>query len=201
MADACKNLGCDEAELVYLRMALEGNPADADVNRICAKALTERGEFDQAMACWNRVQKARPDDHEPANEIANLTVEKTIRKTSDQAAPEETPATDAGPGVTAPSQTEAQPRQAAAETLTPEQALIKQIKRNPNDVSKYLELAKLLQESNHLDKAVDVLGKAHKVSGGDPEVTDRWNDTHVQLLRQKVHGRICNFHLVPGYQF
>ena len=182
MADACKNLEFDEPELLYLRMALEGNPADPDVNRICAKAVTERGEFDQAIACWNRVQKARPDDPEPGNAIADLTVEKTIRKTGQQAAPEEATATDAGPGATAPSQ----PRSAPAEALTPEQALIKQIKRNPNDVSKYLELAKLLQESNRLAKAVDVLGKAHKVSGGDPEVADRWNDVHVQLLRQKV---------------
>ena len=186
MADACKNLGFDEPELVYLRTALEGDPADADVNRICAKALTERGEFDQAMACWNRVQKARPDDHEPGNAIADLTVEKTIRKTSQQEAPVETPEADAGPGATDPSRSVAESRSAPAEALTPEQALIKQIKRNPNDVSKYLELAKLFQEGNHLEKAVDVLGKAHKVSGGDPEVADRWNDTQVQLLRQKV---------------
>jgi tetratricopeptide (TPR) repeat protein len=180
MADACRNLEFDEPELVYLRMALEGNPADPDVNRICAQALTERREFDQAIACWNRVQKARPDDREPANAIADLIVEKTIEKTARQATSEEAPATDTGSQVTA------QSRPAPAETLTPGQVLIKQIKRNPNDVSKYLELAKLLQESNRLEKAIDVLQKAHKVSGGDPEVADRWNDTHVQLLRQKV---------------
>ena len=186
MATACKNLGLDEPELIYLRMALEGNTADADVNRICANALTERGEFDQAIACWNRVQKARPDDHEPANAIADLTVEKTIKKTSQQANPDEAPATDRGPGVTAPSQPGTQPSSAPAETLTPEQVLIKQIKRNPNDVSDYLELAKLLQEGNRLEKSAEILGKAHKISGADPEVTDRWHDAQVQFLRQKV---------------
>ena len=184
MAEACKNLEFNEPELVYLRMALEGHPADADINRTCAKALTERSEYDQAIACWNRVQKARPDDHEPGNAIADLTVEKTIKKTTQQEAPEE--AADAGPGVADPSQAVAQQRPAAVESLSPEQALIRQIKKTPKDVSKYLELAKLLQEGNHLGKAVDILGKAYKVSGGDPEVADRWNDAQVQSLRQKV---------------
>ena len=186
MADACKNLEFGDPELLYLRMALEGNPASPDINRICAKALTERGEFDQAIACWNRVQKARPDDDEPGNEIANLTVEKTIEKTSQQRVQEEAPTTDVDSNATGTSQSEAQPRSAPAESLTPEQALIKQIKRNPKDISKYLDLAKLLQEGNRLDKAVDVLGKAHKVSGGDPEVADRWHDAQVQMLRQRV---------------
>jgi tetratricopeptide (TPR) repeat protein len=169
-----------------LRTALEGNPADADVNRICAKALTERGEFDQAVACWNRVQKARPDDPEPPNAIADLTVEKTIQRTTQQSAPEALPARAAGLGPAPPSQPEFEPRPAPAEALTPEQSLIRQIKRSPNDISKYLELARLFQEGNRLEKAVEVLGKAHKVSGGDAEVADRWNDAHVQLLRQKV---------------
>ena len=186
MADACKNLEFGEPELVYLRMALEGNTASPDINRICAKALTERGEFDQAIACWSRVQKARPDDDEPGNAIANLTVEKTIEKTSQQRVQEEAPATDVDPNATGTSQSETQARSAPAESLTPEQALIKQIKRDPKDVSKYLDLARLLQEGGRPDKAVDVLGKAYKVSGGDPEVADRWNDAQVQMLRQRV---------------
>ena len=178
MADACKKLGLGEPELIYLRMALEADPANADVNRTCALTLADRGEFDQAISCWNRVQIARPDDHEPANAIADLTVEKTIQKTAQRVAPEEPTATDFGSGTMPPLR--------PIEVLTPEEELIKQIKRNPDDISKYLELAKLFQESDHLTKAVDVLGKAHKASGGDREVADRWNDAQLQLLRQKV---------------
>ncbi len=186
MATACKNLEFGETELIYLRTALEGNPADADVNRVCAMALKERGEYDQAIACWHRVEKAKPDDPEAANAIADLTVEKTIEKTAGQRVPEEVADDDAGSPETGPSQQDAQQQAAPTETLTPEQALIKQIKRNPKDIPKYLELAKLLQEGDRLDKAVDVLGKAHKVSGGDSEVADRWNDAQVQFLRQKL---------------
>ena len=37
MADAAKELTCDEVELVYLKTALESNPKDFDVNWRCAR--------------------------------------------------------------------------------------------------------------------------------------------------------------------
>ena len=33
---------------------------------------------------------------------------------------------------------------------------------------------------------IEILGRAHKISGGDAEVADRWNDAQVQMLRQKL---------------
>jgi len=50
------------------------------VNRLCGIALGKRGQFDQAIACWHRVEQAKPDDEEPKRAIASLAVEKTIVK-------------------------------------------------------------------------------------------------------------------------
>ena len=78
MAEACDTLKYDEAELVYLKQALNLDPKDAEVNRKCGRTLARRGEFDQAIACWHRVEQAKPGDEEAAQAVADLAIEKTI---------------------------------------------------------------------------------------------------------------------------
>ena len=67
-----------ECQMLYLKTALEANSKDPEVNRLCGIALGKRRQFDQAIACWHRVEQARPDDEEPKRAIAGLAVEKTI---------------------------------------------------------------------------------------------------------------------------
>ena len=38
------------------------------------------GQFDQAIACWHRVEQAKPHDEEALQAISRLSVEKTIHK-------------------------------------------------------------------------------------------------------------------------
>ena len=80
MAVACENLKCQGTPLVYLKMALEPNPKDAAINRLCAQAYDEAGMYDQAITCWHRVEQAKPGDEEAGRAIASLTVKKTIEK-------------------------------------------------------------------------------------------------------------------------
>jgi hypothetical protein len=69
----------NEVELVYLKQALEANPKDADVNRHCARSLARMGQFDQAIACWHRVEKIVPGDREVARMISELSEQKVWR--------------------------------------------------------------------------------------------------------------------------
>ena len=48
-----------ECQMLYLKTALEANVQGSDVNRLCGIALGKRRQFDQAIACWHRVEKAR----------------------------------------------------------------------------------------------------------------------------------------------
>ncbi len=43
MAQACEGLHCLEAQLAWLRAALDVDPKDADINKACALALGEAG--------------------------------------------------------------------------------------------------------------------------------------------------------------
>jgi len=77
MAEACEAFDFREVELRYLRFALDADPKDAEVNRHCAKSLQRIGQFDQAIACWHRVEEAKPSDAEAPKMISAIQTEKT----------------------------------------------------------------------------------------------------------------------------
>jgi tetratricopeptide (TPR) repeat protein len=64
LAKACDELHCGETQMMFLKAALECNPKDPDVNRLCAVALENRKQFQQAIACWHRADQARPGGKE-----------------------------------------------------------------------------------------------------------------------------------------
>jgi len=76
IAQACAQLHCNESELVYLKQALDAKPKDIEINRHCARSLERMGQFDQAIACWHRIETIRGSDREAARMIAHLSDEK-----------------------------------------------------------------------------------------------------------------------------
>src|SRR3954469_12113487 len=80
VADAYQQIGSDECQLFTLRWAMDASPKDITVNRKAAETLSRLGQFDQAIACWRRVEQAKPNDEEAAKAISKLSVEKTIQK-------------------------------------------------------------------------------------------------------------------------
>jgi hypothetical protein len=61
MADACHELGIEECQLYFLRCGLDVDAKDPTVNRRAAMTLQRMGQFDQAIACWHRVEQAQAD--------------------------------------------------------------------------------------------------------------------------------------------
>lgn len=78
MADACAALTHNEVELRYLKSALNGKPKDIEINRHCATSLARMGQFDQAIACWHRIEElSKSHKPEALKMISQLTMEKT----------------------------------------------------------------------------------------------------------------------------
>jgi len=172
MAAAAGQMGFDEVELAYLKNALDAKPKDPDVNRLCAKALRERKLFDQAIACWHRVEQAKPGDEEAGREIARLAVEKTIDRGGYEDADRD--------------KTKAASEGGAAVETSPEAKLERQIALHPEDTSNYLELADLHLREEAYEKAEKVLARAFEASDGDPDVRERWEDVQMRHLRQQI---------------
>ncbi len=170
MATACEELEYGESQLHFLKMALEYSPNDAEINRLCAVALRARGQYDQAIACWHRVERTKPGNEEATRAIASLAVEKTIRDANylgDDAKKLRDKQTD---GV----------------ELTQEQRLEREIRRNPKELPRYIELAELYIREELFTKAAEVYRRAMQIDQSNVELVERLEDVEIRHLRARL---------------
>jgi tetratricopeptide (TPR) repeat protein len=195
VAEAYEQIGSDECQLYILRWALDASPKDVTVNRRAAQALAKLGQFDQAIACWRRVEQAKPGDQEATKAISQLSVERTIQKggynqeslygaVADQEGLEASLRDRIGKSQTGSG--EFAPVKAGA-TNGREKELLEAVAKSPADVANYLELADLFAEQNRLREAIDILAKALAASGGgDLAIRERLEDTQLRRVQDQV---------------
>ncbi len=179
MAEACNSLQFDEAQIVYLKAALDADIKDPETNRLLGRALGKQGQFDQAIACWMRVQQAKPNDEEAHRAISNLTVEKTIHKGGYEDAESSTQ-------VMVDKQAQAERQGRAGMASSPEEQLEKRIKKDPANLSLYLELADLHLKEDRFEPAIEVLKRGLEASGGSIEMRERLEDAELRHARHQL---------------
>jgi tetratricopeptide (TPR) repeat protein len=177
IARACEALEFDECQIEYLRMAMEADPADGEVNRVCARALGRQGQFDEAIACWNRVLKSKGgNDEEAQREMGNLSVERTIHKGGYETA-ESTKQVRADKIVSS---------QNEDKRLTPQQQLERAIVKDPTDIDKYIELAELHLRDDKFEPAEEVLARGVAASGNAIPMQERLEDLQLRRGRHNL---------------
>ncbi|HVX13899.1 MAG TPA: tetratricopeptide repeat protein [Pirellulales bacterium] len=179
MGAACEQLGFDECQVVWLKGALEADVKEPEVNRLLGRALARQGQFDPAIACWLRVQQAKPNDEEARRAIANLQVEKTINKGGYEDAETSTQ-------VMVDKQAQAERHGTAGVRVPPEQQLERKIAKDPTNISLYLELADLHVKVERFNEAEAVLKRALEASGGSIEVREQLEDVELRHARHQV---------------
>jgi len=191
MARACAELQNNECQLFYLRWAMNVDAKHIEANRQAALALERMGQFDQSIACWGRVDQAKPQDEEARRAIARLSVEKTIFEggydanllTGNQEQGEHANLSIAQLSKGATSVDEAESL-AAEEDLSPEKRVVAAIRTDPTNLENYLQLADICLRENRFIDAEAVLGRGLSVSGGgDMRFRARLED--VELRRAK----------------
>jgi tetratricopeptide (TPR) repeat protein len=148
IADACGQVHFNEVELAYLKQALDADPKDIEVNRHCARSLARMGQFDQAIACWHRIEVLRPGDKESSKMISQLQEERQ-KYPGGRPPIAEKASRPAMPQAIAQEVIEI----AATPALGPRQSLEQAISTDPHDVSNYLELADLLFDTEKFSDA------------------------------------------------
>ncbi len=188
MAKACEELGIDECQLFYLRWAMGFDAKDPVVNRQAALALERMGQFDQAIACWQRVGQAKPGDEEATRAISQLSVEKTIKQGGYDPASLSGGSAKDGPSMSVARLSKGGDQgtiDRQEKTQPPEQRLTEAIKNDPAEINNYLQLADLLLHEQRFDEADQVLTRAMQASGGgDLQVRERLEEV---LLRRTRH--------------
>jgi tetratricopeptide (TPR) repeat protein len=177
MADACAALHYNEAELVYLKQALDAEPKNIEVNRHCARSLGRMGQFDQAIACWHRIEKLTSQDEEATRMISVLAQEKLKYP-------------GGRPPVLKPKQLPPEieechsdlPHETGRDViLRPEQKLEQAIAHDPQNLNNYLELAELLLSSTQYNLAETVLNRGISACGEQQPLVEKLHQ--VRLLR------------------
>lgn len=176
LTKATMALGFTDAPLLYLKMALEGNPKDISVNRFCGAMLEELGRINEAYQCWRRVSEMKPGDEETERTLTRLTVARTIKETGYSAAPTKGAA----------SKVTARDESGATMEMTHEELLEHQIRQQPKSPAKYLELAEIHIQVENFAKAQDVLMRGVKACGPGDGMQDKLEDVQIRLMRQKM---------------
>jgi tetratricopeptide (TPR) repeat protein len=172
MAKAANKSGDRDCELCYLEAALKGSPNDPTCNRLYAIAMADRGLIDQAIIFWHRVEKALPNDDEAKRSIATLTVQKqrSSGKFDD----------DDDDSRRAKAKTQQQ------QEISVEQQLQRKLRHEPDKMSHYLELAQFYVNEDRFAEAEKLFAKAYELSDGDNDVREKWEDSQLRALRQKI---------------
>lgn len=157
MAEACAALHHNEVELAYLKQALDADPKSIEVIRHCAQSLGRVGQYDQAIACWHRIETLKGKNEEAAKMISRLAEERLKY-------PGGRPPTAQGKKTPV---AEAEPEQDSevVVVLTPRQQLEQSIAQDPHNLENYVELAQLFLESNQWSAAESVLSRAIAACG------------------------------------
>jgi tetratricopeptide (TPR) repeat protein len=184
LAAGCGVLGHSEPQLFYLRWALDLDLHDVETNRAAAGALGGTRQFDQAIACWQRVLKQKPEDEEASRAISRLSVEQTLHQGGydhellrGEGASPDMPAVRVSD--MASKQSDGAPRVPNSERVaTPDQTveeLLAAVEADAADSASAIKLAERLADKERLTDAKKVLRRAMAAS------KDKDSEQHAQL--------------------
>ncbi|MCG8450900.1 MAG: tetratricopeptide repeat protein [Pirellulales bacterium] len=184
MAAACEQLQIAECQLFYLRAALSIDSHDVEVNRQAGQTLQRMGQFDQAIACWQRVQQAQPQDEQSRQAISRLSVEKTIHEGGYDSTvlADQEGAQQPGSSSVAMHARDASPAESVDTSLSPEERMQAAISKDPTELENYVRLADIYLHEQRFDEAEQILGRGQQAAGGgDLQVMERIEE--VQMRR------------------
>jgi hypothetical protein len=175
LAEVCEGRHHNEVELAYLKQALESAPRDADVNRHCARSLARMCQFDQAIACWHRVEIIHPGDKEASRMVFQLNEDKILHA---QALKEAAAQAKKGAAPVEEVTEDNTPSEAPEALLSARQKLERAIADDPTNVELYLELSELLIDEHRLIEAEEVLQRCIATCGEEPRVRAKIDRIH-----------------------
>jgi tetratricopeptide (TPR) repeat protein len=173
MATAAKKSGDLDCEHSYLKYAVMASPKDATIYRLYAICLGDRGMFDQAIAAWHRVEELRPSDDEARRAVSVLMVQKGRARGDFNEDEDE---------ITRKLRVQAQQQ----EELTAEQRLEQKIRREPENLATYMELAQIYVAAERFKESSELLARAYEVSNENIDVREKWEDSQIRYLRQQI---------------
>ena len=183
MATACKANRYNEVELRYLKNALDKNPKDIEVNKHCAESLTRMGQFDQAIACWHRIETLDKKNTEAKQKISELTVAKATGIPPGK----ESSVDDmksAGSGTSLPKQPNEEPNKTETSEV---ERLEKLIRDGDAAIEDYKILAEIYEGDNKYREALQIIRRGLDAAGnGNLPMRELYERIQISQVRHQV---------------
>jgi tetratricopeptide (TPR) repeat protein len=190
MSGAAEALGLLDLAVWCLEQARQKNPLDLTVNRALARVYEKRGNFTQAIALWELVRKADPQDIEAQHKAKDLAASDTIARgryedvvSSNQdeegEEDEESEGTDeVAAAPTTPAFLDRVTREAGP--------LLERIKAEPTNANLYLQLATVYRRADQPDKALEVLKQGLGPTGNHFELCLEVAELELEPFRRNL---------------
>lgn len=181
MAQAFEELDWPDHALWTLEQIRPLYATNAKVNRPLARLYEQRGNFNQAIALWELVCKADPNDVEAQRKGKDLAASATIAKgryEENLKADMPSPSADTKTDHPALAAVDRQPREVAQ--------LLERIKSNPKSANAYLQLAYYFKKAEKFDKAREVLDKALEPTNNSFEIMQEMLDLDIEPFRRDL---------------
>lgn len=178
MAGACNEMECHETGGAYLKMALDGNPDDMNLQKSAGELFAEMHLYNEAISCYTKANREKPDET-LQRRISRWSVEKTIYQGKYETAQS---SRDVNPEL----QKSDADRKGAEEELTPEQRTRNSIRKNPEEMANYIALGNMLFEQERYEEAEKILKQGVEASGGDRRVREKLEDIQLHRVGMQV---------------
>lgn len=178
LAKACGKLGAQECQVLYMNLALEGNPKDVSLNLAAADMFEEIGEFDRAILCLERVIREKKENEELRRRINSLSVLKTIDKGGYEEAERSIDVS-----VT---KRQKESETSDVEEISLEEKLRREIKRHPEEVTAYQALADHYVKEENFQAAIEVMEEGVQATGGAIKAREYLEDMQVLEYKRKL---------------
>jgi tetratricopeptide (TPR) repeat protein len=189
MANVFGELEWHDHALWTLEQIRPSHAQDPRVNRPLARLYEKRGNFNQAIALWELVRKAAPDDLEAQRKGKDLAASATIAKgkyeevirgdvASPQGQAEKETATDQPALKEDAPAADRYPREIAA--------AMEKIKANPKNANAHLQVSNLLRKADQFAKAREVLQQALVATNNSFEIAQELADLEIEPFRRDL---------------
>lgn len=184
IAEACAHLGYSDVAVFGYQKALEADADNKGYYQHLAQLQEERGEYDEARKCWERVHKLDPNDSSARSKVTQLEASAVMSRGGYEEA-ESTQDVKTAYDFDRPTKS-AIPDAVETPGENLEVDLKHAIRKDESNPDNYLKLADLYRRQKRLDDAIEVLKQAFEVSGEDANIREQLEDVELVRMRQEL---------------
>ncbi len=194
---ASKELDRGEIAAYAYSAAVNLDKTNIDFNRGLGDVMLDRGEYDKARACFQRIYEADPSDGEARSKMSQIDAEKVMDRgnyekaesTQDVKADKSGKSSDAG-ASSAYDADRRRRRGAAPDSVAPgeseEADLRNAIRKDPNNEALYSKLSNVLRDQRKFPQAIEVLDKALETFKNSVSLQEEKEDIELEIMKDKA---------------